>query len=104
MRFLQNSLLPDNKRDNMSAILDFELNERVADSMSDSRISGKSHFANKVLFIYKKKNESTVQLGDGFNTFLPMKEKIKDMNQKLKEMYDYDDWCKKRKTNDFKLG
>lgn len=38
----------------MSAILDFDLNEKVGESrMSDSRMSGKSHFGNKVLFISK---------------------------------------------------
>ena len=51
-----------------------------------------------------QKNESAVQLGDGFNVFVPMRQKVKDMNQRLKEMYDYDEWCRKREKSELKLA
>lgn len=49
MRFLENSLLPGNKRDNMSAVLDYGLNEKVGSSLSDSRLSGRSKLGNRVI-------------------------------------------------------
>lgn len=55
MRFLENSLLPGNRRDNMTAVLDYDLNTKVAaSSLGDSRLSGKSKFGNKVFFELNK--------------------------------------------------
>lgn len=51
MRFLENSLLPGNRKDNMTAVLDYDLNEKVTkSSLGDSRLSGYSKFGNKVFF------------------------------------------------------
>jgi hypothetical protein len=39
----------------MTAILDFDLNKDVGSSLMDSRLSGKSHFGNKVILLLLRK-------------------------------------------------
>lgn len=90
----------------MTAVLDYELNAKVASSaLSASQMSVSSRVGNRVImFEMIQKNDSQVKLGDGYNSFKPMKDKVKDMNQKLKQMYDYDEWCKRRETGQIRLG
>lgn len=47
LRFLENSLLPLHKQDNITAVLDYDLSNKLETRLTDSRISGKSHFSNK---------------------------------------------------------
>ncbi len=57
MRYLESSLLPLAQQDNVTAVLDHDLASKLnmsnqSNKLSDSRISGKTHFGNKVFFFY----------------------------------------------------
>ena len=47
LRFLENCLLPLHRKDNVTAVLDYDLSNKLETRLSDSRMSGKSHFSNK---------------------------------------------------------